>query len=178
MKRIVDGFVGAVLGAIVTIAAVAGVPSLSARLRPAPAAPVTIPAELDALYRSAVSIRAATNVGISYAAFGEKVRAFATDIDLARPVSSGSNDARAMLTAGDAAMAAYADSLSAWRLEVDRGPVVGPLEIQELATKYGVEAYPDTGNYRVDDVIRGAWSKAGESLNELTLRYTALKRGR
>jgi hypothetical protein len=106
------------------------------------------PDHLEALYRSARSVNAATAVGVNYAALGDLVRALATEVMIAND-RAGNGPDKAVVTAFEKVLLDYKESLDAWKRKID-GAGAG-----------------------TEDAMQAAWAKADKDTNTAVSLYLA-----
>lgn len=133
--------------------------------------PAVTAATFEPVYRAASAITSATGVGVAYAAFGDLVRALATELDLAR-VKASTPEERSIVDAAERAMAAYKDSMTIWALKIQDGAILSQYipAVKDLVVKYEVAALPND-YYRADDVLQAAWARGGAAVEELKKAY-------
>lgn len=124
------------------------------------------------LYRANKSMMSALGVGLNYAAFGEEVRQYATELTIAQTTAKTDVE-RKIVTESESALGYLTDSLAVWGTKIQQSEWLHEKTTPEVAgwiAKYHVVTN-QFGAARADDIIHNAWSRALVHTRAAALAY-------
>ena len=134
-------------------------------------------AKFEKLYRTAKAIDAATTVGITYAKLGELLQNFATEVSIAKDLSTMQSEI-SMVGTYEEALGIYRDSAQLWKASLDStiDDAIPYYSVGWIGDKYGLQPieYYRIANVMVipKDTFRLLWSLGSEKVNQANSVYS------